>query len=762
MKNKKLFAILTLVCFMFTLMPVAAFAAETPVYVYDSEQVYVTGTKDKVTDEDTEATVAPKKPFYAYVGSADGKSVTASNYVFYVVDEDGEYVDVALGGEFAGFKVEGDYTVYAINVEEDAAKVKTDVLDKIASVESKVDTIKAWAGANNLVSGEAVVTVEDAADYEYEITLSKYVKASEGYKAENSTLTAAKEAGEWTMTIAANDGFKKDGAVVATLEKYAVDKDGKEIKDTRAVVKNVELKISEAGYVDVAYDTLKTNNKGQVVFEVTADYANKGNKVIVKYDDAKATVTVDSTNGVATSVVLNNEPAAPQNNENDVVKANVEFKFADANGVAVDYVGYTAKIPADKVAFTIVEKPAKSNMKAEKFALLKQYEPGTSVDTDGVYTLVYEDGSEKGFDKDGTYVIKVALENGSSATATVKVAEMGDVVGIMFVKGDKTVAYGDAAWAGAVVAVDANGVTDATITVDSLSASGLAIEKFHTSAVLNDKKEVVYKPGTVVIANDDKYIGSKVTVMAVYEDFTATTELTVVDKAATIAYLSNTAEVGISTKLTGQIKDAEGKVSNVANPTVKAIILDKPENAVATANVIYDDANKVVVLTFLASAPGEYKVQTIATYGDNNTYVSGIETITVAGGVNAFKDVVVVSMGADKMIVNNEVVALDVAPFIENSRTMMQFNVLYVFGIYVNWVAETQSIVAEGNGLKVVMQLGSKVATVNGAEVALDVAPYTVNGRTVVPVGFITGLLDITPTFTYNADGTIADILFTK
>ena len=33
MKNKKLFAILTLVCFMFTLMPVAAFAADGAVKV---------------------------------------------------------------------------------------------------------------------------------------------------------------------------------------------------------------------------------------------------------------------------------------------------------------------------------------------------------------------------------------------------------------------------------------------------------------------------------------------------------------------------------------------------------------------------------------------------------------------------------------------------------------------------------------------------------------------------------------------------------
>ncbi|MBO4947746.1 MAG: copper amine oxidase N-terminal domain-containing protein, partial [Peptococcaceae bacterium] len=80
----------------------------------------------------------------------------------------------------------------------------------------------------------------------------------------------------------------------------------------------------------------------------------------------------------------------------------------------------------------------------------------------------------------------------------------------------------------------------------------------------------------------------------------------------------------------------------------------------------------------------------------------------------------------------------------------------------VKWVPETESIVAEGNGLKVVMNLGSKVAVVNGEEVALDVAPYSVNGRTVVPVGFITGTFGINPTFTYNADGTIADIIFAK
>ena len=39
MKNKKLFAILTLVCFMFTLMPVAAFAADPYVWIEDGDEV---------------------------------------------------------------------------------------------------------------------------------------------------------------------------------------------------------------------------------------------------------------------------------------------------------------------------------------------------------------------------------------------------------------------------------------------------------------------------------------------------------------------------------------------------------------------------------------------------------------------------------------------------------------------------------------------------------------------------------------------------
>ena len=68
MKNKKLFAILTLVCFMFTLMPVAAFAAPAV-----TNSVYVSADGTTYSDE---ATVAPGA---FYVKAAATTSAVVSN-----------------------------------------------------------------------------------------------------------------------------------------------------------------------------------------------------------------------------------------------------------------------------------------------------------------------------------------------------------------------------------------------------------------------------------------------------------------------------------------------------------------------------------------------------------------------------------------------------------------------------------------------------------------------------------------------------------
>jgi hypothetical protein len=93
---------------------------------------------------------------------------------------------------------------------------------------------------------------------------------------------------------------------------------------------------------------------------------------------------------------------------------------------------------------------------------------------------------------------------------------------------------------------------------------------------------------------------------------------------------------------------------------------------------------------------------------------------------------------------------------------MMQYTALEAFGIDFKWVEETRSVVAEGNGVKVVMTIGSKVATINCEEVVMEVAPTIQNDRTVVPVTYITNVFGITAQALYGADGTVEDVLFTK
>ena len=72
MKNKKLFAILTLVCFMFTLMPVAAFAADP----------YLTVN----TADDSKTLAATDTAALAVANPA------AEGYWFFMLDGDGDVV----------------------------------------------------------------------------------------------------------------------------------------------------------------------------------------------------------------------------------------------------------------------------------------------------------------------------------------------------------------------------------------------------------------------------------------------------------------------------------------------------------------------------------------------------------------------------------------------------------------------------------------------------------------------------------------------
>lgn len=97
-----------------------------------------------------------------------------------------------------------------------------------------------------------------------------------------------------------------------------------------------------------------------------------------------------------------------------------------------------------------------------------------------------------------------------------------------------------------------------------------------------------------------------------------------------------------------------------------------------------------------------------------------------------------------KLIIHGNNVETDVAPFIENGRTLVPIRVISeTLGFKVQWVSEEQKVVIgdpkdEGSGNGLSLYIGNPVAYVSEYDtVTLDVAPKVISGRTFVPVRFV-------------------------
>ena len=515
-------------------------------------------------------------------------------------------------------------------------------------------------------------------------------------------------------------------------------------------VKKADLTFTTAGYVDITTEDGKTtDSNGEVEFEVTSERPSEY-VVYVSYGTA-AKVKLNVVVGAAAigDVAVEQQPTAPVDYAQKVSNADVKFKFVDADGVA-----YKPN-PAGDYKITVVDQPEDSDMDKDDFILVQK-----ATDADGVWTLAEKDyaTTEGTFEAEGTYTIKVTLENGKSATATVKVAEMGEIVGIKYDNTPRTVAYGKEAKFAYILAYDADGITK-NIAFDpalKVVANGVAFD----GVVAANPMANPPAPLQVKAKADNDYIGTTMTVLAEYDGFVATTVLTVVDQATTIAFADATAEVGVTAEITGAIVDDNCNRSALSITGKTAIVMEKPANAVAVANVSVD-AKGNPVLNFLGSEKGTYKVSVAVNDGTN--FATGVATIVVGAGEGTFKDVVVMSIGANNLVVNSDVKAIPAAPMIKDARTFVPFRALAeAFGADVEWVEATQSVVAELNGVKVVMNIGEKAYTVDGKVLNADVAPFINGASTMVPVRFVAEAFGITVTPIYAEDGTVADVLFAK
>ena len=91
------------------------------------------------------------------------------------------------------------------------------------------------------------------------------------------------------------------------------------------------------------------------------------------------------------------------------------------------------------------------------------------------------------------------------------------------------------------------------------------------------------------------------------------------------------------------------------------------------------------------------------------------------------------------VFLNDEKLQTDVSPQITaEGRTLVPLRVIFeALGINLNWDDETKTITGTKNDIVITLQVGKNISRVNDREIIIDVLPQIVNGRTMVPVRFI-------------------------
>jgi len=101
--------------------------------------------------------------------------------------------------------------------------------------------------------------------------------------------------------------------------------------------------------------------------------------------------------------------------------------------------------------------------------------------------------------------------------------------------------------------------------------------------------------------------------------------------------------------------------------------------------------------------------------------------------LNAFKTLTGVGVYVD-----GKYMEFDVPPTIEEGRVLLPLRMVFeALGASVEWIDSTKTVKGQLGSTTLSLQIGSKTAIVNGKEVSLDVPGKIVNGRTLVPVRFV-------------------------
>ena len=148
---------------------------------------------------------------------------------------------------------------------------------------------------------------------------------------------------------------------------------------------------------------------------------------------------------------------------------------------------------------------------------------------------------------------------------------------------------------------------------------------------------------------------------------------------------------------------------------------------------------------------------------DKKIYAATLEYTFGEKDVNA-DTIVAMTIGSFDIIVNNDIVSGDAAPFVDsNWRTMVPVRALSeAFGGSAEWDGDARTVTVVNGNTTIVFNADSDKYTVNGEEKTMDTELTIVDGRTYVPVRFVADELGYQITVLKDAQGLTAGVVFQK
>lgn len=130
---------------------------------------------------------------------------------------------------------------------------------------------------------------------------------------------------------------------------------------------------------------------------------------------------------------------------------------------------------------------------------------------------------------------------------------------------------------------------------------------------------------------------------------------------------------------------------------------------------------------------------------ETNEDTSLEETENPSESVTTMGNQVILTLNTTKALVNGEEMSLLSPPTVIQNTTLLplRFVANQVVGAQVDWNSEAQTVTITKNGTVVVVTVGSNIATIDGLEVELEVAPIIQDGVTLLPLRFISEAFDI-------------------